>query len=276
MTFRPSVSTCIALVHILGLMIAMPSSGYADTQTKTDQSVVSLPSRIADVLRSRNIGGRYGCPESSIFVHGFRSLGVMSGDSIWFLGAPDYFCETNSFMTATLNSSGEWSEGWAKKSDNSEAELLAGVPALFQYSADMGFFLTTEWQVEGPGNFLYFSADGESWSSINLPEAEGTFDEFDCCYAPEIHRLCIDESNRLFIEYDESDDFRASVWSAHVGASFSKSPKWSQLPELPAYLRCDGQWDNEFLPRSLIEKTEKGAKFRVSNERVVLIPGPTK
>jgi hypothetical protein len=79
--------------------------------------------------------------------------------------------------------------------------MLAGVPVLFQYVDDLGFFLTSEWQVEGPANHTYYSAEGETWTSLELPTATLKSLDYDCCHAPTIDTLCIAESGVAYISY---------------------------------------------------------------------------
>ena len=196
---------------------------------------------------------------------------------MWFLGAPDYLCETNSFISVIVDSNGDWTVGQADEPNWAGSRRLAGVPTYFQYSPDFGYFVTTAWQVEGPGNFLYYSSDSVAWTSIDLPEAASKLDEYDCCYAPLIRRLCLAESGSLYVTYEEDDVFHGSVWSASVAEqTFPARADWAQVADLPEEpMWCDASFPGRYVPRSLREKTADGAIFDVSWNWAVRIPGPT-
>ena len=249
---------------------------HADASHRNTQTVDSLPSDIAELLRGRNPGGRGGCPESNIFVHGFRYLGMQSERTIWFLGAPDYLCATNSFVSVITSPGGTWTLGQGSREDWRGSRFLAGVPILFQYSSQLGYFLVSEWQVEGPKSFMYYSAEGETWSSVELPSAARRTPNRDCCYAASIHRLCVAEPATVLITYAESADFHASTWVSPMDDSFPASVAWTQVLDLPDDLRCDDVSPRSFIPRSLREKTSDGVIFDLSIDWAVRIPGPTK
>ena len=154
--------------------------------------------------------------------------------------------------------------------------MLAGVPILFQRSSDLGLFLTTEWQAEGPLNFMYYSADGVSWKSVDLPPPVRKAPGDDCCYAASIRSLCVADSGLVFIAYDESNEFRESVWSTSTDRLFPANITWSRQSNLPNDARCDEVRPGDFMPRSLRTKTSDGAIFDVSTDWAVRIPGPTR
>lgn len=261
---------------IWSTVVLITNLAYADSYHRKNQVVVSLPSDIAGMLRERNHGGRGGCSESNIFVHGFRYLGMRLDRAIWFLGAPDYLCETNSFISVIATPGGEWTLGQTSEEDWEGSRMLAGAPVLFQHSSQLGYFLTSEWQAEAPIDFMYHSSDGESWTSVSLPVAERKNPDGDCCNAATIDRLCVDDSKNVFVSYLESDQFHGSVWSSNVDKSFPGKVDWARRSILPDYARCDGVSPNDFIPRSLREKTSEGAVFEVSIDWAVRIPGATK
>ncbi len=154
--------------------------------------------------------------------------------------------------------------------------MLAGVPVLFLHSSRLGYFLTSEWQVEGPINFLYHSAAGEIWTSVDLPEAERKDPDGNCCYVASIRRLCVDEAGSVFVAYQESDQFYGGAWSAKVDESFPENVNWAQVPVVPDNANCDVVAPSDFVPRSLLKKSRDGALFEVSAEWAVRIPGPIK
>lgn len=270
------ITTASTVASLIWLVLPLLGKVAHADPPEHENRVVSLPAHIAETLRQRNRGGRGGCPTSSIFVHGFRYLGIHLDRTMWFLGAPDYLCGTNSFVPVIVSSSGEWTPGWASEKGWQGSRMLSGVPVLFQHSTELGYFLTSEWQVEAPINFLYHSADGETWKSVDLPSAARKISDDYCCYAASIQRLCIAEPGSVLIVYAESEQFHASTWSATVDDSFPANVTWTRLSELPDCARCDGVERRDFMPRSLREKTGDGAVFDVSLEWAVRIPGPTK
>ena len=160
--------------------------------------------------------------------------------------------------------------------DGQGNRMLAGIPILFQQSTDLGYFVTTEWQVEGPLNFMYYSSDGEVWVPVQLPAPERKIPDYDCCYAASIIRLCLVDSGAVYFSYAESPEFQSSGWLTPIDDSFPESINWSRVSKLPDYARCDGNWRRDFVPRSLREKTKDGALFDVSTDWAVLIPGATR
>ncbi len=261
----------------ISLLLGILSFSFDARSAGGDQRpTFTLPADIAEALRARNHDGRGGCPESKIFVHGFHHLDVPSDRVMWFLGAPDYLCQTNSFLSVILDSEGSWVVGQTTEDDWSGSRMLPGVPTFFRYSNDLGYFVTTEWQVEGPGNFLYYSSDGVAWTSVDLPDAATKLSEHDCCFAPLVRRLCLADSGELYISYEETGQFHASEWVASVAdAAFPGYVHWEQVERLPDFLRCDSSQPGSFIPRSLRQKTEDGVVFDVGYNRSVLIPGPT-
>ena len=256
----------------LALFAFAPGAGNA----ASDPTVVPLSPAIAALLREKNPGGRGGCPESNIFVHGFRYLDTRADETMWFLGAPDYLCDTNSFVSATLDADGIWTVGSVAATTDTGVELLAGVPVLFMHSDGLGYLLTTEWQIEAPGNYMYFSGDGKTWSSVMLPRPESKNPEPACCDAAPIRRLCIDEPDTVLIEYGESREYEPGTWSARTYPSDPTRPSWANVSAMPASAQCDQLWPESYVPRSLVQKTEDGAMFSISHDRIVLIPGQTK
>lgn len=260
-------------------------SGAARAQAVTENVQVSkiftLPEDIAQDLRDLNSPGQRGsCDESNIFVHKFHYFNspVQRGRFrvMWFLGAPDYLCETKSFVSVIVDHSGDWTVGMARDEDWRRSRNLAGVPALFQHVDDLGFFLTTEWQVEGPANFMYFSVDGETWISLDLPTPARKPSKEICCHAPTISSMCIADSGSAYIRYDESAIFEGRVWRTPIDDAFPDSINWSHAENLPEDAYCDGYWPEDFIPHSLRTKTKDGALFDVFHDSSVLIPGPTK
>jgi len=250
----------------------------ANIQGKT---IFTLPEHIAQELRDLNTQGHRGsCPESNIFIHAFHYISNPDRrgtyDLIWFLGAPDYLCKTNSFISVIVDSSGNWKAGKAQEESWRGSRNLAGVPVLFQHVGQLGFFLTSEWQVEGPENYMYFSIDGETWTSLVLPTPTRKSLDINCCDAPTIGSMCIADSGSAYISYEESTVFEARIWRATVDDSFPHNIDWAQVSELPEDVSCAGLWPQEFIPHSLREKTGNGALFDVWHNRSVLIPGPTK
>ena len=228
------------------------------------------------MLRERNHRGWGDCPEPNIFVHGFHFLDARPDRTMWFLGAPDYLCKTNSFISVIATPGGEWTLGQASEEDWQGGRMLAGVPVLFQHSSKFGYFLTSEWQVEAPRNFMYHSTDGQTWTSVSLRAAERKNPDGNCCHAATIRSLCLADSGRVFVSYEESRQFHASVWSSKVDESFPENVDWVRVSRMPDDALCDGVWPSEFIPRSLREKTREGVLFELSTDWAVHIPGPTK
>ncbi len=195
---------------------------------------------------------------------------------MWFLGAPDYTCKTNSFISVIVARDGDWMLGQATEESWDGHRMLSGIPILFQHSSKLGYFLTSEWQAEAPVNFMYHSTDGEAWTSVDLPAAERKNRNGDCCYAATIDRLCVDDSENVFVSYAESDQFHGSTWSSIVDELSPEKVNWAQLLVLPDDVRCDVVLPNDFIPRSLREKTSEGTVFDVSTDWAVRIPGSTK
>lgn len=242
-----------------------------------ENKVSTLPSDIAKKLRDRNTPGeRYSCNESNIFVHGFEYLDLSLHRLIWFLGAPDYLCETNSFIPVILDGNGTWTAGQNSEEDWRGLKMLAGVPVLFQHVDDLGFFLTSEWQVEGPRNLMYYSADGVIWTSLDLPAPTDKRTDYGCCNAASIRNLCIADSGIAYISYEEDSEFHASIWGAPIDGAFPRNINWSRVPKMPDDAHCDGLWPHDFIPHSLRAKTKAGSLFDVAYDRKILIPGPTK
>ncbi len=265
------------IVFLLGqVLLIVPNDAHAASHDSRQKVVVSLPSSIAQALRERNRGGRGGCPESNIFVHGFRYLGDRLDRAIWFLGAPDYLCSTNSFMPVIATSDGKWMAGQAAEEDSQGGRMLPGVPTLFQQSDRLGYFLISEWQVEAPMNYMYFSAEGTTWRSLSLPPAARKDSDTGCCDAAEIRALCVAESGEPIVAYQESDQFYGSVWSANVSDAFPDTMAWIQVPNLPEDAQCDDANEGDITPGTLRKKTNDGALFELSPDWAVRIPGPTK
>lgn len=267
---------CIVALLVRGATSFVMNVAYADSHRPQNQVVASLPSDIALMLRERNHGSRGGCSESYIFIHGFHYLGSRTDKAMWFLGAPDYLCETNSFISVIATPYGEWTIGHASDEDWLGGRMLAGVPVLFQQSSQLGYFVISEWQVEGPMNFMYHSTHGNTWVSVDLPAAECKNQDCDCSNVAAIRELCIDDSGSVLVSYLESEQFRGSVWSSKVDESFPEGVDWARVSVMPDSAQCDGVWPGNFIPGSLREKTSEGALFELSLDWAVHIPGPTR
>lgn len=182
-------------------------------------------------------------------------------------------CETNSFVSAIVNSSGEWTIGQTSKEDGEGSRMLAGLPSLFQHSRMFGFFVISEWHF---ANHMYHSPDGVTWSSIKLPAANPKVADSGCCSAASLRALCLVESGTVLVSYSESEEFYGGVWSSSIDKTFPANVTWTQLPELPESAQCSDKGSSSFIPASLREKTDDGAIFDVSTDWAVRIPGPTK
>ena len=257
-------------------LVFLAGAAGAGVPRAAEGAVVSLPPAIAETLRAQNSGGRDGCAVSNIFVHGFHFLDTRFDRTLWFLGAPDYLCETNSFLPVIATRDGEWTTGWASEEDGLGNRMLAGVPTLFQHSAEFGHFVIAEWQIAGPMNYLYHSANGKTWISVPLPEVEAMQPAVDSGPDASIRRLCVVETGAVVVVYEELPGVRAGAWSSPVGESFPETVAWTRLAKLPDDAQCDGVWPRDFMPRSLREKTSDGAIFDVFLDWRVRIPGPTK
>jgi len=248
----------------------------ADAFSVERESAVSLPAEVAEALRARNPGGRGGCPESNIFIHGFRYLDTEFDRLLWFLGAPDYLCSTNSFVPAIVTRKGEWTIGRTAREDPFGSRMLAGVPVLFQRSAGLGYFLTSEWRAGGQINYLYHSQSGETWVSVPLPKGEVNQTRGDSSLVASIRRLCVAETGAIVVVYEVSPGELTGIWSSPVDESFPETVAWTRVAKLPDDARCDGVRPRDFMPRSLRDKTSDGAIFDVGLDWRVRIPGPTK
>ena len=275
----------IKIVWTYVVVLTTLSAGTAIAQETRDRpanvqgkSVYALPADIARMLRERNHEGRGGCDRSSIFVHGFHFLpdpGVTTR-TLWFLGAPDYLCRTKSFAAVTLERGGRWTLGLSSQEDWEGSRLLTGIPKLFVASEELGLFLTTESAVPGPGNFMYYSKQGVTWSPLELPAPSPKSHDVGCCHAPVVRQLCVSAEGAVFVSYYESEAFQAGTWSATVDASFPGTVAWSPISSVPDTADCDEVRYREFVPASLVEKTDLGALFDVSYDYAVLIPGATR
>lgn len=268
MTHAPTI---LLLLKLLALMGTFEVSAE-------ETRVVSLPPEIAQLIREANPGGRGGCPVSSIFVHGYHYLDHQSDRVLWFLGAPDYLCETNSFVSAIVDSNHTWTLGRADEAGWADGWRLSGTPTHFLYSAQFGYLVASAWQVEGPINFLYHSPDGVSWASVDLPVGAKRHDDTGCCYAPRIRRLCLADSGHLFVTYDEDDVFDAGIWSVSLADLSSETRSdWTQAQQLPDQrMSCDADFPAAYMPPALREKTADGAIFDIFWNRAIRIPGPTR
>lgn len=264
----------VALLSILGIT-ATPA--LANEGTGIPRSVYSLPSHIAEELRNLNAKGQRGsCNESRIFIHGFHSLDALDSNGrnkiIGFLGAPDYLCQTKSFVTVIVDSSGSWTVGKSSVENWDGSRLLAGVPKLFQQLGGIGYFLISQWQVEGPLNLAYFSTDGETWTPVKLPTAEPSSAETDCCDAPSITRLCVRYPDLVSISYAATPGFNAGVWRAPIDGLFPHDPDWSRVPDVDENAQCDRSWPEDSL--RLSEKSDEAAILEIIPDWAILIPGP--
>ena len=250
---------------------------HAESDVTESRHAHSLPSSVAGKLRSLNTAGqRESCHESNIFIHGYEFLGRGFNEVIWFLGAPDYLCDTNSFVAAIVDKEGNWTIGKNSEKDWNGSYLLDGAPRHFAHNPDSGMFLVTEWQIEGPGNRLYYSREGEVWVSLRLPPEIRKSDNRDCCHAAPIGSLCVADSGSFFVAYDETEVFEARQWVADTGEEISGAPEWRLVEAIPEAAICSDSHSTSFIPRSLRAKTKDGAIFDVYHGWSVRIPGPTK
>lgn len=275
--FSKSSKISRGLVIVCFMHCIVAANAQASESNIKESRVISLPSDIAQELRDHNSPGERGfCHESNIFVHGFHYFDGPDYRLIWFLGAPDYLCKTNSFISVIVDSSGNWTVGKTLDKGWLGSDMLSGVPVLFQHVDNLGFFLTSEWQVEAAGNYMYYSADGETWTSVELPAPTRKSPDYDCCDAPTIGSLCIADSGKAYISYEDSRLFDGSTWASSIDKTFPQTVNWSRAPRAPEDAHCDRLWPQDFIPHSLREKTNEGALFDVLYDWAVLIPGPTK
>lgn len=204
-----------------------------------EKRIYRLPQDIAESLREYNSPDqRDGCAESNIFIHGYRVLDPLHRH-MWFLGAPDYLCKSNSFVSVIVDSSGNWTAGKNSEEDWRGSRNLEGAPVLFKHIGKFGFFLISEWQVEGPGNRMYYSGDGIIWTALELPAARPKSLKNDCCNAPTIRSLCVVESGDVYVSYEESQAFNAGLWRAPIDDVFPQALAWSHASDLPDDAECD-------------------------------------
>ena len=252
-------------------------SGNPGAERPEHDGVYSLPSEVAEKLRALNpVGERGSCHESSIFIHGYKFLDLSFDKVIWFLGAPDYLCDTNSFIPAFIDARGNWTIGTNAKEAWNGSDLLDGVPRHFKHHADVGMFLTAEWQIEGPVNLLFYSRTGETWTSLPLPPDTPKSAKSDCCDAPVVASLCLADTGHVYVEFEESEVFAASTWAASAGEALADDFSWRLESRIPAEADCAESLSTGFMPRTLRQKTRDGAIFDVFVDFAVRIPGPTK
>ena len=259
--------------------LASGFAAYSDSSAVSQSGsnrIFSLPQEIAGFLRKKNRGGRGGCPESNIFIHGINHLDFEFERSLVFLGAPDYLCESNSFISVIVDSTGNWSTANDLTSSPSDVELLAGAPDLFKYSKGFGYLLTTIWQVEGPRHSLYYSPDGLNWTSIDLPKFSPKKSETDCCSAAELEKICVVDSKALLVATSDTADFPRETWSTPFDKSHPAKTNWTQVEAGPTLPSCAQRDQSDFIPRLLREKTNDYVIFDISDKWAVRIPGPTK
>jgi len=264
----------IALTYML---IGVISARAADVAGHTEpKRVYHLPQEVAQELRAYNSPDqRGGCAESNIFIHGYHVLDPLRRH-MWFLGAPDYLCDTSSFISVIVDSDGNWTVGKSLEEDWRGSHNLQGVPVLFKHVRNIGFFLASEWRVEGPGNLMYYSSDGVGWAPVRLPTATPKHSENGCCDAPTIRNLCVQDSGDIYLSYEDSRVFDAATWRAPIDDAFPQTVSWSRSADIPVDAVCDSHWRQDFIPSGLREKTSEGALFDSSIDWAVLIPGPTK
>ncbi|MEL6449390.1 MAG: hypothetical protein AAFQ62_15760 [Pseudomonadota bacterium] len=236
--------------------------------------IVTLPADVAKMLRDQNRGDRDGCGESRIFIHDFYHLGTAADEAILFLGAPDYLCGTNSFLSAIVSERGQWRIGTVGD-DGLNAPFLPGEPVLFRYSETAGYVVVSEWSSEAPINFLHHSRDGVVWSSVELPPYDSKLIEFDCCFAPQVVRLCVNGSGQVYMTYAESENFHGGTWGSSVEALSSVDDNWYRVPALPSDASCDLAGPGEWVSPTMRERREKGAVVELRPGWSVRIPGLT-
>ena len=250
---------------------------HADAEVQESNPVHTLPSEVADKLRSLNsVGQRGSCHESNIFIHGYEYLDLSFDKIIWFLGAPDYLCDTNSFVPAIVSANGDWTIGTSKKNSWNGSDLLDGVPRHFAHDFTFGMFLTTEWQIEGPGTLMYHSRDGVAWTSLTLPPETRKTEDRDCCHAASISVMCVASAGDVYVAYEETEVFEARLWVASAAHASENNFNWRPAGEIPVEANCNELDPASFIPRVLREKTQDGAVFDTAYDWAVRIPGPTK
>ncbi len=268
----------LVLVGVALHMIAMPAR--SDNTDADGRGVIALPAEITTRLRDLTPSLGHS-PQFSIFVHRFRYMGGTAADKkiLWFLGTPYIEYDTNAFMPAIVDSRGNWTMGTVSGRGRSDSELLDGIPVLFRQSDDFGFFVTSEWQIEGHLNFLYHSANGEIWVPVELPAPTPKMPGMGYSEAPRIGSLCLERAGSVSISYQETEASHSSSWTSLIGKDFPQTVNWTRIPRPSELARCDRlsqQPAPRFIPYGLVEKTRDGALFDVSvGWPLILIPGPT-
>jgi hypothetical protein len=166
----------------------------------------------------------------------FNNTFYALGDKLLlFIGLPDYFCYSRSFMPITVDSKGRWQAG----------DVIESMPTSLHIDTTQQLWLISHWEVEAIVPFLHHSTDGVHWQEIKLPQTK-----IDCCFVS-LKQICITPP-QLELKLAGVDDTQVENWSTSLTDSLQSTPNWQ--PSNQASKQCQttpltsGDWQQKISP----------------------------
>ncbi|MCK4838838.1 MAG: hypothetical protein KAS94_08535 [Desulfobulbaceae bacterium] len=197
----------VLLKAFLLLLITVLTCKAASAQP-TDQHY-KLPERI--IKKIINQAKETGWPCSAKAAITLYDLYSINNDKVLLLlGAPDYLCNSNSFLPVILDAKGTWASG----------EFMEGRPELIFKESETSVFMVTQWMIEGTYPTLFHSSDGIDWRMVALPEARAV----DCC-SEWLSKICL-RDKRIHLTFEGDDPERTAYFSTLRHNVTNTTPGW--------------------------------------------------
>ena len=190
------------------LLLITILTGKAASAQPADQHY-KLPEQIIKKIINQAKETGWPCSaKAAIILYDLYSIG--NDKVLLLLGAPDYLCNSNSFLPVILDSQGTWASG----------EFIEGRPELIFKESETSFFMVTQWMIEGTYPTLFHSSDGINWRMLTLPEAR----DVDCCFEW-LSNICL-RDKRIHLTFEGDAPERTAYFSTLRPNVTGIAPEW--------------------------------------------------
>lgn len=203
------------------------------TQAKTQ--VYTLPKTLQHQLKIETQQRQRGeCEQTSVpFSYTFYTV---SDKLVLFIGLPDYFCYSRSFMSITVDKKGHWQAG----------NVIESSPTSLLTDTKKQLWLISHWEVEAVVPFLHHSTDGVHWQDIKLPQTT-----IDCCFVW-LKQVCT-TPHHIQLKLAGINDAQIQYWSTTLDDSLKATPTWQKsnhqdTNQCPSTELSSGDWQQKTSP----------------------------
>jgi hypothetical protein len=207
-------------------------------------TLYNMPSALRLQLKVETEQRRRGeCEQKKLALESTAFYALQNKNLLIFIGLPDYFCGSASFMPVTIDSQGHWSAG----------AVIESNPSLLLTDAARRLWLVSHFEIEAVFPLLHQSQDGVHWQEITLPKPA----DIACCFQY-LKNVCVTESV-LQLKLTGLEDTTVSYWQTPLRTNLPPNPAWQKmsLPPIKKASQCQtvpltsGDWQRKLSKNSL-------------------------